>query len=161
VDAGKTDYRAFDKAFSTAGMTRDRLRRGIYLAATAAVCLGGLGSLGTAFVSFGGMRGMPNGFWILAVIPILMALATFAALIWVFLFLARRPRAWGKLVCLVGLPWIQFSAIGWWLGTAREGFPFTPLMVLPGAAGALLLCLGGVLLVVDRGAVLSYRPTSD
>jgi hypothetical protein len=70
--------------------------------------------------------------------------------------LARKPRAWGKVVCLVGLPWIWFSVAAWCIGPLN-GAPFYTPSLGPGLAGVALLGLGVVLLILDRGVVLIER----
>jgi hypothetical protein len=139
-------------------MTSAGLRRSIYLLAAATVCIGGASGLVGFFLILGAFKGVPAWFWIAASVPLLLALATFVGLIWLFLYLARKPRAWGKLVCLVGFPWIMFSTNAWLMSSWGGGFHFTPLLSVPGVAGIVLLCLAVTLLVVDRGAILTYRP---
>jgi hypothetical protein len=71
-----------------------------------------------------------------------------------FLYLARNPRPWGKLVCIVGFPWIGFSTVAALL-SRQAGFPYSPLLLLPGIGGATLFAVGIVLWVQDGGRWVS------
>jgi hypothetical protein len=98
---------------------------------------------GEAFAAFG-------------IVPLAFAAATFCAIVGVFLWMVRRPRWWGKLICFVGLPWIMFSAMGTLMAQETGSYPMTDAffanklaLYAPGAAGALLVLIGIVLFVVD------------
>ncbi len=86
----------------------------------------------------------PRGFeWFATVISVSSGV-TVAALSAVFLYLAYRPRWWGKIVCVFpAFAWTGFSLMSRLLG------PPSPLSWVPAAAGVLLLAVAVVHHVVD------------
>ena len=127
------------------------MRTGAYLAAALATLIsgvtGGLGFFGiisSAGVSFGRL-------WPLAIAPVVLAAGVLLLLAGTFLYLARRPQGWGRIVCVVGVPWIGFSAASWLMGQDLHGVTFRPILLGPGLCGATLLLVGAVLLVTDWG----------
>jgi len=134
-------------------MTRSNVRQIAYFIAALATLISGL-SGGLGFAAMMPAAQVPGWFWALAVVPIILAVSVLALLIGVFMFMARRPYGWGKLLCLVGLPWIFFSAIAWLQATVLRTTPFNPFDLGPGLCGATLLIVGIVLIVVDWGQSL-------
>jgi hypothetical protein len=135
-------------------MTRLQIKRTSYLIAALATLVGAGGGI----LGFVGLIGQIGGggqqFRTLATIPMAMGGGFVLLLAGVFLYLARKPRGWGKLLCVIGLPWIGFSTI---LGllSSQGAFAYSPLLLLPAIGGATLLAVGIVLLVQDGGRLLS------
>jgi ABC-type polysaccharide/polyol phosphate export permease len=126
------------------------LRRAAYLLCALATLASGLGGM----IGFVAMLGRaPKAVWLIAVVPLTAAAAMFLVLAGTFAYLAVRPAAWGKLLCVVGAPWICFSAVAW-LESGFAAFAYSPLLSLPGVGGATLLVLGIVLLIEDRGRLV-------
>ena len=134
-------------------MTRIQIQRTAYLVAALAPVAAAEGMLG--FVDL--VRRLGGGgqqFQALLLVPMAVGGGFLVLLSGLFLYLARTPRPWGKLVCIVGFPWIGFSAVSALL-SGQAGFPYSPLLMLPGIGGAMLFAVGIVLLVQDRGRLLS------
>jgi hypothetical protein len=88
--------------------------------------------------------------WPLTLFPILLGGVVLLMFVGAFLKLAWRPEPWGKYICAVGLPWIGFSVISRVVAQASGGaFLGSPMLLLPGIAGAVLLLVGLVLLLTD------------
>jgi hypothetical protein len=101
------------------------------------------------------MADFPIGkYWPLAVVPLTLASGMLLLLICAFLYMARKPYGWGKLLCFVGFPWIWFSAFFWFERTVLPAFPYNPILLGPGLCGTTLLLVGVVLLVIDWGRTL-------
>jgi hypothetical protein len=131
-------------------MSRLAIKRAAYVVAAVATLVGCGGGMG-GFLGLIAKFPAPLQFWAIAVVPLALAGLVFAGLIALFISLALRPRPWGKLVCVVGVPWIGFSAIFSVLSQMGTGIPYNPLLLLPGIGGATLLAVGLVLLVLDGG----------
>jgi hypothetical protein len=134
-------------------MTRIQIQRTVYLIAALAPVTAAGGMLGFADL----VRQLGGGgqqFQALLIMPMAVGGGFLLLLSGLFLYLARQPRPWGKLVCIVGFPWIGFSAVSALL-SGQAGFPYSPLLLLPGIGGGLLVAVGIVLLVLDRGRLLS------
>jgi hypothetical protein len=134
-------------------MTRLQIQRTAYLIAALAPVGAAGGMLGFADL-VGRLGGGGPQFQTLLAVPMVIGGGFLLLLSGLFLYLARNPRPWGKLVCIVGFPWIGFSAIAALL-SGQAGFPYSPLLLLPGIAGATLFAVGFVLLVQDRGRLVS------
>jgi hypothetical protein len=146
-------------------VTRDRLIRAAYLVAALAPLGAGVGAALFAASIFR-MAGGDESFKTFALLPLGMAAAAMVGLIALFLWLARKPRWWGKLVCLIGLPWIMFSAMGTLImhvvpGASTGGLPFADpvLLYTPGLSGALLLAVGVTLGILDPRFGDAPKPT--
>jgi hypothetical protein len=134
-------------------MTRSTVRRIAYFVAALATLISGVtGGLG--FAAMMPADQVPGWLWALAVVPIILAASVLALLVGVFLFMARKPYGWGKLLCFCGLPWIFFSAIAWLQATVLRTTPLNPIDLGPGLCGATLLIVGFLLIVVDWGQSL-------
>lgn len=133
-------------------MTRIRVQTIAYLVAALATLLAGGGALGFAepFLQVGDFD---RQLWPLLAAPIVLGGGFFLLLAGAFLYLARRPRGWGKLLCVFGFPWIGFSTIIGLL-SGEGGFAYSPLLALPAVGGSVLVLVGLVLLVQDRGRLL-------
>lgn len=133
-------------------MSRLQIQRTAYgIAALAPICAAG-GMLGFADL-VGKLGGGGPEFQTLLAVPMVLGGGFLLLLSGLFLYLARTPRPWGKLVCVVGLPWIGFSAIVGLL-SGQGQFPYNPLLLLPGVGGLTLIAVGAVLLIHDRGRLL-------
>lgn len=129
------------KGLGGAEMTRLTVRRIAYVVAALAALVSGVTG-GWGFATMVSAVGAPGLFWAFAAVPIILATGVLAALMGVFLFIARRPYGWGKLLCLAGLPWIGFSAVSWLQGEVWRALPYNPLLLGPGLRGATLLIVG-------------------
>jgi len=132
-----------------------QIRQAAYLVAAAATAVGVGGGLVGFVEVIAGIGRIPTLFWAFAILSLVLAVAFLAFLVWAFLWMARKPRLWGKFLCFVGLPWIGFSTMS--LVAMPPGLPsfVSPLMMLPGAAGVTLLVAFAVLIVVDGGRLVS------
>jgi len=130
-------------------MTRMSVRRAAYVVAALATLVSGLTGL------FGFAQIVPAyamaRLGVLAVLPLVLASGTLLLLVGTFVYLARNPYGWGKLLCFAGFPWIMFSAIAWLF---PQGLYFNPILLGPGLCGATLLIVGLILVAVDWGRPL-------
>ena len=136
-------------------MERTALRSAAYIAAVLATLFGaGGGVIGFVgmFTHLGG-AGVPPQLQLVALamggVPLLVIAGLFSYLAW-------KPNWWGKLVCLVGVPWIMFSIIIESFGELW-GVEQSPLFLLPALGGGVLLVVGVTLVVLDRGRVFGGR----
>jgi len=95
----------------------------------------------------------------IAFVPIVLAVGCFLALTWAFLYLSKTPHWRGKMLCLVGLPWICFSGIGWPMTNGVHPFLLRPLLLGPGLSGATLLMMCVILFIVDHGRPVAHQQT--
>ena len=146
---------------------RDGAIRFLYL--IAALCpLGAVfGAVGMASAIENDLSHAPNGaIGGFMLVPLVMAAMVFVAIVTVFLWMAWRPRWWGKLICLVGFPWIMFSAIGGLESNMPNdpelgGFFHNPVaLYAPGIAWAVLMLVGIALLVLDPRFSDSPKPSA-
>ena len=138
-------------------MHRTNVRRVAYFTAALATLISGVCG-GLSLAAAMPPAGLPGLFLALAVVPVILAIGLLVLLAGAFLFMARKPYGWGKLLCLVGFPWIFYSAIAWLRETMLRASPYNPIDVGPGLCGATLLIVGIVLIVVDWGQPLGRVP---
>jgi hypothetical protein len=131
-------------------MNRTTIQKTAYIIAAIATLFGAGGGI----VGFVGLMSQMKGvgqIMPIAILPIAMGGGFLLLLAATFLYLARKPQPWGKLLCVAGVPWIGFSAVGRFISQAGA-FHYSPLLLLPGIGGALLLVIGLALAIVDAGA---------
>ncbi len=88
---------------------------------------------------------LPPSFQVFVTIITVMSGVLVAAMGAVFLYLAYRPRWWGKIICLFpAVSWLGFSVMSGAMG------PPNPVRWVPAAAGALLLLVASVHHLTDR-----------
>jgi len=140
-------------------MTSMQVRRTAYLVAAAATLVSGVTGLGgfVALTSAGGFH-IFHDIGAVAILPIAVGAGAIIAIAATFIYLARTRQPWGKLICLVGLPWIGFSAVSGLMKSDLPAFPLAPLLAVPGVCGAVLFIVFVVLLVADRGRLFGASP---
>lgn len=135
-------------------MNRTNLLRAAYLAAAAATCgVGWLLASGRLFdFVFSLDGGSPAEFTDLFVPMQLISTGPVVVLLAAFLWLARRPRWWGKLLCAwAGLSWTGFSPMAR-VVAGFEGHAVPPeIGVLPLVCGLTVLAVGVLHQVLEPG----------
>jgi hypothetical protein len=93
--------------------------------------------------------------WLIRTELFVLAAVCLVGIVAVFCYLTVRPKPWGKLICLVGLPWICFSSVEMLRLSVTSG-PIFYVPLVPGVGGCLLLAIGVVLAAIDRKSTNSY-----
>jgi hypothetical protein len=133
-------------------VNRTNVLRAAYLAAAAATCgVGWLLASGRLFEFMFSITGEAPAGVELAVVPArIMGVAALTAFAGAFLWLARRPQWWGKLLCAwAGFSWTMFSLA---IHVVAMGQPVpTDIAVIPLVCGLTVLAAGVLHQILEPG----------
>jgi hypothetical protein len=134
-------------------MARIPVQRAAYLTASLGTLIGAIGFLISFLYLFRLLGANITTLKYLTSLPPIIVGGFALPLAGGLLYLAYKPKAWGKLLCLFGFPLIFSSMF------AREvAFTYVhPVLFIPAVGGIMLLAAGLALLLHDRGRLFNNR----
>jgi hypothetical protein len=134
--------------FEREATTRAQARKVVYALSAFVTLISGVSGL-TGFV-----RAIParviEQIWPMMIVPIVLSAGFFALITYGFMYFSKTGKLIGKLLCLVGTPWIGFSVMSRSMLPAYAQHQSIVFLLIPGIGGFTLLVIGFVLLVIDQ-----------